>query len=354
MKKTVALLFGGVSSEYAVSCVSAACVADNINKEVYDVRLIGITEDGKWYLYSGDTDSMRNHTWDKKTEFLTSAVISPSKTHHGILLGDGTVIHVDAVFPVLHGKNGEDGTVQGLLQLAEIPYVGCDMTSSAACMDKALTNALADRAGIPQAKWLSYTEHEYRSNPHKALDECVEKLGYPIFVKPAKAGSSVGISKANDLNELADAFETAFANDSKVVLEETVIGSEVECAVLGNDEPVAATPGEIAPCNDFYDFDAKYVSGDSGLFIPARISEDMLKKVQKEAIRAYKALGCSGFSRVDFFVNGEEIKLNEINTIPGFTSISMYPKLWAHSGLAYPELIDKLLCLAIEKRAREI
>ena len=356
-KLTVLVLFGGKSSEHDVSCVSASSVIANIPQDKYDIIKMGITKDGAWYRFNGDTALLLEDKWLEDAANLVPAFVSPDPTLGGIVEtvnGEARVTKIDVVFPVLHGKNGEDGTVQGLLQLAEIPYVGCDMTSSAACMDKALTNALADRAGIPQAKWLSYTEHEYRSNPHKALDECVEKLGYPIFVKPAKAGSSVGISKANDLNELADAFETAFANDSKVVLEETVIGSEVECAVLGNDEPVAATPGEIAPCNDFYDFDAKYVSGDSGLFIPARISEDMLKKVQKEAIRAYKALGCSGFSRVDFFVNGEEIKLNEINTIPGFTSISMYPKLWAHSGLAYPELIDKLLCLAIEKRAREI
>ncbi len=355
-KLTVLALFGGKSSEHDVSCVSAASVIDNIPADRYDVIKLGITKDGAWYRYNGDAALLPEDKWLEDKENLVPAFLSPDPTVGGIIeTANGTVkqTKVDVVFPILHGKNGEDGTVQGLLQLAEIPFVGCDMTSSAACMDKAITNALADQAGIAQAKWLSYTEYEYRRNPQKALDECVEKLGYPIFVKPAKAGSSVGISKACDINELADAFEIAFANDGKVVLEETVIGSEVECAVLGNDDPVAATPGEIAPCNDFYDFDAKYISGESGLFIPARISEDMLKKVQKEAIRAYKALGCSGFSRVDFFVNGEEIKLNEINTIPGFTSISMYPKLWANCGLAYPELLDRLLRLAIEKKERE-
>lgn len=355
-KLTVLVLFGGKSSEHDVSCVSASSVIANIPQDKYEIIKIGITKQGAWYRYNGDTTLLPEDKWVNDTANLVPAFLSPDPTVGGIIEtvnGEAKQTKIDVVFPVLHGKNGEDGTVQGLLQLAEIPFVGCDMTSSAACMDKAITNALADQAGIPQAKWLSYTEREYRSNPQKALDACVAKLGYPIFVKPAKAGSSVGISKASDINELADAFETAFANDSKVVLEETVIGSEVECAVLGNDDPVAATPGEIAPCNDFYDYEAKYISGDSGLFIPARISEDMLKKVQKEAIRAYKALGCSGFSRVDFFVNGEDIKLNEINTIPGFTSISMYPKLWAHSGLPYPELLDKLLRLAIEKKERE-
>lgn len=355
-KLTVLILFGGKSSEHDVSTVSAASVIENIPQDKYNVIKMGITKEGAWYRYNGDTALLPEDKWVEDTANLVPAFLSPDPTVGGIIeTTDGgiAITKVDAVFPVLHGKNGEDGTVQGLLQLAEIPYVGCDMTSSAACMDKAITNALADQAGIAQAKWLSYTEHEYRSNPQKALDECVEKLGYPIFVKPAKAGSSVGISKAANVHELADAFETAFANDSKVVLEETVIGSEVECAVLGNSEPIAATPGEIAPCNEFYDYEAKYIAGTSGLFIPARISDDMLKKVQQQAIKAYKALGCSGLSRVDFFVNGEDILLNEINTIPGFTSISMYPKLFAHSGISYSDLIDRLIKLAIEKKESE-
>ncbi len=355
-KLTVLVLFGGKSSEHDVSTVSAASVIENIPQDKYDIIKIGITKQGAWYRYNGDTALLPEDKWVEDTANLVPAFLSPDPTVGGITeITDSGIrtTRIDAVFPVLHGKNGEDGTVQGLLQLAEIPFVGCDMTSSAACMDKAITNALADQAGIAQAKWLSYTEHEYRSNPQKALNEAAGKLGYPIFVKPAKAGSSVGISKAANINELADAFETAFANDSKVVLEETVIGSEVECAVLGNAEPVAATPGEIAPCNEFYDYEAKYIAGTSGLFIPARISEDMLKKVQQQAIKAYKALGCSGLSRVDFFVNGENILLNEINTIPGFTSISMYPKLWAHSGIGYSELLDRLIKLAIEKKESE-
>lgn len=355
-KLTVLVLFGGKSSEHDVSTVSAASVIDNIPQDKYDIIKLGITKEGAWYRYNGDTALLPGDKWVEDSKNLVPAFLSPDPTVGGIIeTADGGIktTKVDAVFPVLHGKNGEDGTVQGLLQLAELPFVGCDMTSSAACMDKAITNALADQAGIAQAKWLSYTEHEYRSNPQKALDEAAAKLGYPIFVKPAKAGSSVGISKASNVHELADAFETAFANDSKVVLEETIIGSEVECAVLGNSEPKASVPGEIAPCNEFYDYDAKYVAGTSGLFIPARISEDMLKKVQQQAIKAYKALGCSGLSRVDFFVNGENILLNEINTIPGFTSISMYPKLWAHCGVSYSELLDRLIRLAIEKKESE-
>jgi len=352
-KLTVLALFGGNSSEHDVSTVSAQSVINNIPRDKYDVIMLGITKDGRWLRYSGDTANLPEDKWLEDEGNLHPAYIVPDTAVGGIVeIIDGKAVttKVDVVFPVLHGKNGEDGTVQGLLQLAELPFVGCDMLSSADCMDKAVTNALADRAGIAQAKWMGFTEYEYRSNPQKYLDEAALKLGYPIFVKPANAGSSVGITKATDIHSLADGIETAFENDRKVVLEETVFGREVECAVLGNDEPIVATPGEIAPCNDFYDFDAKYVAGTSGLFIPARISDEQLKEVKKQAIKAYKALGCEGFSRVDFFVNDEQILLNEINTIPGFTSISMYPKLFEHSGVSYPELIDRLITLAIQRK----
>ena len=352
-KLTVLTLFGGNSSEHDVSTVSASSVINNIPRDKYDIIMLGITKDGRWLRYNGDVALLPEDKWLEDEANIHPAYLVPDSSVGGIVeIVDGKAVttKVDVVFPVLHGKNGEDGTVQGLLQLADLPFVGCDMLSSADCMDKAVTNALADRAGIDQAKWLSFTEHEYRNNPQKLLDEAADKLGYPIFVKPANAGSSVGISKATDINSLADGIEVAFANDSKVVLEETVIGREVECAVLGNEEPIVATPGEIAPCNDFYDFDAKYVAGTSGLFIPARISDEQLKAVKAQAIKAYKALGCAGFSRVDFFVNDEKILLNEINTIPGFTSISMYPKLFEHSGVSYPELLDRLLTLAIERK----
>ncbi len=355
-KLTVLVLFGGNSSEHDVSTVSAKSVIDNMPTEKYDIIKLGITKDGRWFRYNGGTDMLPEDKWVDDKENLIPAHLVPDTSVGGIIQienGVAQAVKIDVVFPVLHGKNGEDGTVQGLLQLSGLPFVGCDMLSSADCMDKAVTNALADRAGIPQAKWLSYTEHQYRSNPHKILAEAEEALGWPIFVKPANAGSSVGITKATDENSLADAFELAFANDKKVVLEETIIGKEVECAVLGNDEPIVATPGEIAPCNDFYDFDAKYIAGTSGLFIPARISEEKLCEVKKQAIKAYKALGCSGFSRVDFFVNDDGIFLNEINTIPGFTSISMYPKLFDHIGVSYSELLDKLLLLAIAKKEQE-
>lgn len=355
-KLTVLVLFGGKSSEHEVSNNSAASVIKNIPEDKYDIIKLGITNEGKWFRYNGCVDMLPEDKWTEDTQNLVPAFISPDTSVGGIVeLHSGTAVNtrVDVVFPVLHGKNGEDGTIQGLLQLAGLPFVGCDMTSSADCMDKAVTNALADWAGVAQAKWLSYTESEYRNNPPEALEKAGKALGYPIFVKPANAGSSVGISKANDINELADAFEVAFSQDYKVVLEETIVGKEVECAVLGNDNPIASVPGEIAPCNEFYDYEAKYISGTSGLFIPARVDDAILKEVKKQAVKVFSALGCSGFSRVDFFVtdNGD-IMFNEINTIPGFTQISMYPKLFDYSGIPYPQLLDRLLTLALENHRR--
>ena len=269
----------------------------------------------------------------------------------GMDVRSGGIIKIDAVFPVLHGKNGEDGTMQGLLEISGLPYVGCDTASSAVCMDKAFTNAMLDFNGIPQAKWTAFNKYSYAANKAEILKDAAEKLGFPIFVKPANAGSSVGISKANSAEELERACEIAFEHDSKLVLEEGIVGKEVECAVLGNEKPIASIAGEIVPCNDFYDYDAKYLANSSELHIPARLSEEKINEVRKAAVEAYMALGCSGFSRVDFFVRDcdGKILLNEINTIPGFTSISMYPKLFAASGIPYPELLDKLICYAMER-----
>ena len=252
---------------------------------------------------------------------------------------------------MLHGKNGEDGTIQGFLQVAGIPFVGCDMLSSACCMDKAMTNTLADAAGIPQAKWLGFTKYEYDKAPEEYNKKAEDYLGFPIFVKPANAGSSVGVTKAVDAASLKKAIGKAFNEDSKIVLEEGVDGMEVECAVLGNEEPIASICGEIVPCNDFYDYEAKYVNPSSELHIPARLPKEKIDEVRTAACNAYKSLGCSGLARVDFFVrhNDGKVMLNEPNTIPGFTSISMYPKMFAASGIPYSELIDRLLTLAMEK-----
>ncbi len=352
MKKKVLVLFGGVSSEHDVSLKSASSVMKNIPADKYDTVAMGITKDGKCFVFNGSPDLLPDGNWLNDASLLEPAVISCDRSHHGIIrLADGAKVeYIDVVFPVLHGKNGEDGTMQGLLEISGIPYVGCNTAASAICMDKAVTNAMADFHGIPQAKWTAFEKYAYSGNKAALLASAAEKLGFPIFVKPANAGSSVGISKAKNLAELEAACEKAFEHDTKVVLEEGIVGVEVECAVMGNSEPVASVVGEVVPCNEFYDYDAKYLANESELHIPARLSDDMLKAVQDAAVRAYRALGCSGFTRVDFFVCADgSILLNEPNTIPGFTSISMYPKLFAASGVPYSELLDRLLQLATEK-----
>lgn len=348
------ILFGGISSEHDVSTVSASSVILNTPKDKYNVIMVGITKDGQWFRYTGDAANLPEDKWLEDKANLTKAIISPDRRDHGILVfGDNGVetIHIDVAFPVLHGKNGEDGTMQGFLQLAGIPFVGCDMLSSACCMDKVMTNTLADAAGIPQAKWIGLSEYDYSKNPQKYIDEAADYLGFPIFVKPANAGSSVGVSKAKNKADLEGAIKTAFKEDCKLVLEEGVVGMEVECAVMGNDEPIASICGEIEPANDFYDFEAKYVNPSSLLHIPARLSEDKIEEVREAAKNAYKKLGCTGLTRVDFFVRESDglIMLNEPNTIPGFTSISMYPKMFAASSVPYSELIDRLFCYAMEK-----
>lgn len=350
-KINLAIVFGGASSEHDISCISAKTIIDNTNKEKYNISLIGITKQGEWYLYDGESDMIPNDRW-LESESLKKAYISPDSAIKGIVCEDGEIIKLDVVFPVLHGKNGEDGTIQGLFQLAQIPFVGCDATASGSCMDKTVTNAMADAFGIKQAKWCSFTKYEYTKNPDAQIEKAIEKLGYPIFVKPANAGSSVGISKASNREELKAGIEIALKEDKKAVLEEFIDGWEVECAVLGNDEPIATDVGQIVSAADFYDFDSKY-NTPSQLHIPALIDKEKREEVSQAALKAYKALGCEGLSRCDFFVDKKsgEVLLNEINTIPGQTPISMYSKLFDAYGIPYPELIDRLIDLAIERGA---
>lgn len=352
MKKKVLVLFGGVSSEHEVSLNSAKSVIENIPSDKYDVIPMGITRDGRWFVYTGDVSLLPESGWLRDESKLEPAVISCDRSHHGIIrLSDGKPEYIDVVFPVLHGKNGEDGTMQGLLEISGIPYVGCGTTASAVCMDKAVTNAMTDFIGIPQAKWTAFDKHAYFADKGALLQSAAAKLGFPIFVKPANAGSSVGISKAKDIASLEKACEAAFEHDEKIVLEEGIVGKEVECAVLGNEDPIASVVGEVVPCNEFYDYDAKYLANESELHIPARLTEEKQEEVRRAAVKAYRALGCSGFTRVDFFVRESdgEVMLNEPNTIPGFTSISMYPKLFAASGIPYSELLDRLINYALEK-----
>jgi D-alanine-D-alanine ligase len=355
MKKAL-VIFGGASPEYEVSLRSAHSVIDNIPKDKYEVLTLGITKDGRWLLYTGSSENIGSGAWLKFERFLCPAVVSPDRSIHGITVmrgGQVENVRVDVVFPVLHGKNGEDGTIQGLFELAGIPFVGCGTLSSAMSMDKAVTNTLADYAGIAQAKWLSVTSYDYKNAPEKFRQSCLEKTGFPLFVKPANAGSSVGITKVRDEGGLAAAIEAAFLHDDKIVVEENIDGREVECAVLGNDETYAPVVGEIVPCNEFYDYDAKYISDGSVIHIPADIPPETAEKVRAEAQRIYRTLGCSGLSRVDFFIRRKDgaVLFNEINTIPGFTSISMYPKMFEAAGMSYSELLDRLLTLACEKGA---
>lgn len=348
-KLTLGIIFGGVSSEHDISCISAKGIVSNLDFGKYNVVLIGITKEGRWFLYNDDVNLIPQDRWIY-SKSLVPAFISPDTAVHGIVTSRGETLRLDVVFPVLHGKNGEDGTVQGLLQLAQIPFVGCDATSSGVCMDKAVANAVADAFNIEQAKWCAAAQYEYRMNSGAVLDSAVEKLGFPIFVKPANAGSSVGISKAHNREELAKAMEIAFKEDKKAVLEEFIDGFEVECAVMGNDVPVAAEVGQIVAAAEFYDYDAKYNNPQSRLHIPAQIPEEKRNEVKTLAVKAYKALGCEGMARVDFFVTRDgRVLLNEINTIPGQTPISMYPKLFEAAGVSYSELIDRLIGFALER-----
>lgn len=349
MRKNILVLFGGKSTEYEVSLCSAASVLRNISNDMYSVYALGITKDGQWLLSDGDPDAIEANTWQNRETHR--AWISPNYGE-GLYIQNGSELHhipIAVVFPVLHGKNGEDGTIQGLLEIAGLPYVGSSTLAAALTMDKAFTNLLADYYHIKQAKWRAIDRYDYQQNKIDFLNEAEETLRYPIFVKPACAGSSVGVTKAADRTSLEKAMETAFSVDDKVVLEETVKGREIECAVLGNEAPIASAPGEIEPCAEFYDYDAKYIS-DSKLYIPARIDEKTAQLVQSAAIKIFKFCNCAGLSRVDFFLTADNLLyFNEINTIPGFTKISMYAKLFAYSGIPYPELIHRLLEFA-EKR----
>ena len=353
MRKRVGVLFGGVSSEHEVSCLSAASIIPNIPSDRYELFVVGITKDGRWLAFDGDVDRIGDDSWSSDPG-CRKCFLSPDRGVHGFILAneDGTSeeVPVDVIFPVMHGKNGEDGTMQGLFMLAGIPFVGCDMLSSAVCMDKTVTNMLADHAGVRRAEWRFTVRGDGKSFDDFA-DECEAAFPYPMFVKPANAGSSVGVTKACDREELKASVEEAFRHDRKVIAEREIAGQEVECAVLGNMDPVASVLGEIAPTAEFYDYEAKYISGTSALYIPARVSGETAEEIRRTAVRIYKVLGCSGLARVDFLVESSTglPYLNELNTLPGFTSISMYPKLFDASGVPYPELLSRLIELAFER-----
>ncbi len=351
-KLNVCILFGGISPEHEVSLRSAESVLNNLNKEKYNIFPVGITKKGDWILFGGNDYSMLpTGQWQDHPD-NRRATISPIRGQ-GLLSFEGDCVVrelIDVVFPVLHGENGEDGAMQGLLQMAGIPYVGPHVAASAVSMDKTLTKLVADQADIPQAAWQLVRNSELQTKMDGILDAVESRFSYPVFVKPAGTGSSVGVSKASDRESLRDALLQAGTYDEKILVEEFINGKEVEVAVMGNGSPVASVCGEIDSGADFYDYNAKYITDTSVAYIPARIPEDVAEQVRDLAVRVYSAIGCQGLSRVDFFVTHDEnrIVFNEINTLPGFTSISMYPKLFAASGVAYDQLLDELLELALE------
>ena len=382
-KLRIGILFGGRSGEHEVSLLSAASVLNAIDKDKYDVVPIGITKDGRWLtaehaenlltgklvleprnLRAGDPDNTASAAVLARGEAVVvppepvhrQSGLVPFQTDAGLMRrASDRAINVDVIFPVLHGTFGEDGTIQGLLELADIPYVGAGVLGSAAGMDKDIMKSLFIAAGIPIVKHVTILRSAWENDPKK-VEKRVGKLKYPVFVKPANLGSSVGISKAHNKKELGPAIEEAAKFDRKIVIEQGVGGNkdkarEIECSVLGNDDPVASVPGEIVPGKEFYDYRAKYVDEGSQLIIPAKLTKSETKKVQALAVAAFKAVDCSGLARVDFLMDPKtrKIYLNEINTMPGFTSISMYPKLWAATGLPYADLIDKLIQLGIER-----
>lgn len=352
-KKRVLLLFGGESSEHKISGISAASVLEHMNKDAYDILTCGITETGSWYLTDADPQRMRDGSWKQK-ENNRPMTVSLDRDRRGFFCsgpeGSWEYLPVDVVFPVLHGKNGEDGTVQGLLQMAGLPYVGSGTGSSAACMDKAMAKAIVEQAeAADQAKCCIV--HRAGCDP----EEAAEGIGlffqgkYPLFVKPSSAGSSVGVSKVASAQGLVSAMETAFAEDSKILIEEAIEGRELEVAVLGNDDPAASCIGEIFPAHEFYDYEAKYEDQASRTGIADDLSDPLKEEIRETAVRIYRLLQCRGLARVDFFLQKDgNVIFNEVNTMPGFTSISMYPALWEAEGIPYEALIDRLIGLALE------
>lgn len=351
-KKTIAVLFGGSSSEHEVSCVSATTVIQHINKEYYDIVLIGITKEGKWLLVPCVEDII-NGSWRNGE---TIAVISPDRVQKSVLLMDGSKFiarQLDVVFPVLHGLNGEDGTVQGLMELSGIPYVGCGVLASAISMDKLYTKIIVDALGIRQASYVAVTAKELQQMM-EVVDRVEEKLDYPVFIKPSNAGSSQGVSKARNREELMEGLQCAAQHDRKILVEETIVGREIECAVLGGNEAKASGVGEIVAAAEFYDYDAKYNNAESRTIISPELPDKVEAKVRDYAIRIFKAVDGFGLARVDFFLtnDGNEVVFNEINTLPGFTSISMYPMLWEAKGIAKQQLVEKLIQSAFTRNTK--
>lgn len=347
-KQNLAVIFGGQSSEHEISCMSASNIIQCIDAQRYNIILVGITKEGHW-VEAADLNAVQDGSWRQSK---TSIVLSPDATRKGLyrMSEDEKVqfVHLDVIFPVLHGLYGEDGTVQGLFKLAGIPFVGCGLFASAAGMDKLYTKIIVDTLSIRQAKYVPVYKEELPK-----MDEVVARvesaLEYPVFVKPSRAGSSKGVNKAANREQLKNALIEAADNDRKILVEETIIGREVECAVLGNLDVKASGVGEILSADEFYDFDAKYYNSESKTLVDPPMPENMREQIREDAVKIFMALDGRGLSRVDFFLTESGVVFNEINTLPGFTAISMYPMLWEAQGIPKKELVQKLIDLAFER-----
>ncbi len=351
-KQTVAVLFGGQSSEHEISCISAVTIIENMNTDRYDTVLIGITKDGKW-LSVDSLEAVRSGSWKDGT---VRAVLSPDAQMRAVLFIDGSQVtekKIDVVFPVLHGMYGEDGTVQGIFELSRIPYVGCGVLSSAVSMDKYYTKIIVDTLGIRQAKYVPVRRGELK-DMESVVKRVEENVPYPVFIKPCNAGSSRGVSKAENREMLEKGLLQAAEHDKKILVEETIVGREVECAVLGGNEVKASGVGEILSAAEFYDYDAKYHNAESRTVLDPELPGGAAEEIRKDAVAIFKAVDGFGLARVDFFVTADtgEVVFNEINTLPGFTSISMYPMLWENRGISKPQLVEKLIQMAFSRKEK--
>lgn len=347
MKKIkVGCLFGGCSSEYSVSLVSASSVIRNIDEDKYEIIKIGITKDGDFYLYSGSIDDIENDKWFRK-DSCKKITFSCNRSDHGFIIMDtNELVKVDILFPVLHGRNGEDGRLQGLFELSKIPFVGCDMSSSLLCMDKYIAHTLVEHHGILVPK--SYLFIKYDSKEH--IKKTINDLKYPIFVKPLKSGSSFGITKVLQGDSLDKAISLAFSYDNSIIIEEGIDGFEVGCAILGNNELVIGEVDEICLQDGFFDYDEKYTLKTSKIILPAEVSSPEREKIKEVALKIYRILGCSGFARVDmFYTKDRKIVFNEVNTIPGCTSHSRYPSMLKEVGYQFKDVINRLIELGRER-----
>ncbi|MFH1284015.1 MAG: D-alanine--D-alanine ligase family protein [Candidatus Peregrinibacteria bacterium] len=346
-KINVGVIFGGRSGEHEVSLVSAASVIKALDKEKYDILEIGITRDGKWLIGENCLEKFKKQNYEGLKQVFAST--DPEKK--GFIDDEGKFAKIDIFFPVLHGPFGEDGTIQGMFEMMNIAYVGCGVLASSTAMDKLQCKAVWGSAGLPVVPYVGFNRGSWATEKDAIMSHIEKNIGIPCFVKPANMGSSVGISKVKDKNDLAKAIELAAGFDRRILVEKAVNAREIECAVLGNDDPIAAEVGEIIVGGEFYDFFDKYVNGVSTTQVPADIAKESSEKIREISIKAYKLLDCSGLARVDSFLDRDsgEIYLNELNTMPGFTSISMYPKMIAHNGISYNELVDRLIELGFER-----